>query len=156
MKQKPPRLIFLLNSAQRHLQQWMALQTATLFGKQQAIPTPAQAGVLFVLAKQDGATMGHLAQELDLAPSAVSGLIQRMEALEWVARRACPDDGRTQRVWLTSLGGDQLEPLRQGMKRINQRLTAGFTEAELATVARWLRHVQQLDAADADGAPSHE
>ncbi|MDE1998196.1 MAG: hypothetical protein KGI52_04620, partial [Burkholderiales bacterium] len=67
-----------------------------------------------------------------------------------------PDDGRTQRVWLTSLGGDQLEPLGQGMKRINQRLTAGFTEAELATVARWLRHVQQLDAADADGAPSHE
>ena len=29
--------------------------------------------------------MGQLAQALDLAPSAVSGLIQRMEALEWSA-----------------------------------------------------------------------
>jgi hypothetical protein len=34
--------------------------------------------------------------------------------------------------------------LRTATQSINQRLTAGFTDAELHTVARWLEHVQTL------------
>ena len=95
---------------------------------------------------QDLAGRGHVgAQALDLAPSAVSGLVQRMEALGWVHRRPCPEDGRTQRVWLRPEGQAVLPFIRQATQRINAQLTAGFTEAELATVARWLTHVQHLD-----------
>jgi DNA-binding MarR family transcriptional regulator len=141
-----PKLIFLLNSAQRRLQQWIAVQQAHVVADGLVPPSPAQSGVLFVLAKGDGATMGHLAQTLDLAPSAVSGLIQRMEALGWVLRRPCPEDGRTQRVWLLPDGQAQLPWLKQAMQRINAQLTAGFSDEELTTVARWLNHVQQLDA----------
>lgn len=155
--QNKPRLIFLLNSAQRRLQQWMARQTDAAAGPgpktaaaaaapAAAMPTPAQSGVLFTLARTDGATMGELAQALDLAPSAVSGLVQRMEALDWVLRQACADDGRTQRVWLLPTGRQRLPALKQATARINARLTEGFTDAELQTVARWLTHVQQLDA----------
>lgn len=143
--QSKPRLIFLLNSAQRHLQQWIAQQTDAAVRAGQQAPTPAQSGVLFALARSDGATMGQLAQTLDLAPSAVSGLVQRMEALDWVARHPCPDDGRTQRVWLCPAGQALLPLIRQATTRINARLTDGFTDAELQTVARWLTHVQQLD-----------
>jgi len=143
--QNKPRLIFLLNSAQRHLQQWIAQQTEAASRQGQQVPTPAQTGVVFALLKGDGATMGELAQALDLAPSAVSGLIQRMEALHWVTRRPCPEDGRTQRVWLLP-AGRQLEPLlRQATTLINARLTEGFTDEEVQTVARWLRHVQRID-----------
>ncbi len=141
-----PRLVFLLNSAQRRLQAWMGVLHAQAVREGQAAPTAAQAGALFVLAKQDGATMGQLATELDLAPSAVSGLVQRLEALGWVQRRPCPEDARTQRVWLMADGQAQLAPLRHTLSHINAQLTAGFTEAELQTVARWLTHVQQLDA----------
>lgn len=144
-----PRLVFLLNSAQRRLQAWMGAQHAESIQEGQPSPSAAQAAVLFVLARQDGATMGQLATELDLAPSAVSGLIQRMEALAWVLRHSCPEDARTQRVWLQASGQSQLAPLRKALSRINAQLTAGFTEAELQTVARWLTHVQQLDAAPA-------
>lgn len=146
--QNKPRLIFLLNSAQRHLQQWIAQQTESASRQGQQAPTPAQSGVLFALAKSDGATMGELAQALDLAPSAVSGLIQRMEALDWVARQPCPDDGRTQRVWLLPAGQQLMPLLRQATNRINARLTEGFTDAELQTVARWLSHVQRIDQAE--------
>ena len=146
--QSKPRLIFLLNSAQRHLQQWIAHQTEAASHAGQQAPTPAQSGVVFALAKSDGATMGELAQALDLAASAVSGLIQRMEALDWVARHPCPDDGRTQRVWLRPAGQKLLPLLRQATTRINASLTEGFTEDELQTVARWLTHVQQLDQVD--------
>ncbi|MEP6505642.1 MAG: MarR family winged helix-turn-helix transcriptional regulator [Betaproteobacteria bacterium] len=141
----PPRLIFLVNSAARRLQQCIAarqLEAARALG---AAPTAAQGGVLFVLDKGDGATMGELALALDLAPSAVSGLVQRMEALEWVVRRACPDDARTQRVWLLPAGRRALPALYEALARLNRQIKAGFTDAELQTVARWLRHVQQLD-----------
>lgn len=149
MTPKRPRLVFLLNSAQRRLQAWIGAlhaQTAPSRHEGHAPPTAVQAGVLFVLARQDGATMGQLATELDLAPSAVSGLVQRLEALGWVQRRPCPEDARTQRVRLLAAGRAQLPPLREALALINERLTAGFTEAELQTVARWLTHVQQLDA----------
>jgi DNA-binding MarR family transcriptional regulator len=142
---RPPRLIFLLNSAQRRLQQWMGVQQAHAARTGAGTPTAAQGGALFVLAREDGATMGTLATALDLAPSAVSGLVQRMEALDWVQRRPCENDGRTQRVWLQPAGQAQLAPLKQALARINARLCEGFTEAELQTVARWLQHVQSLD-----------
>lgn len=95
---------------------------------------------------QKALTTGQLAQALDLAPSAVSGLIQRMESLDWVARHPCPEDGRTQRVWLRPAGQQLLPWLKQSTTRINARLTAGFSDEELQIVARWLTHVQQLDA----------
>lgn len=142
-----PRLVFLLNSAQRCLQQWMALQQAQAADPAGVAPTPAHSGVLFALEKTDGVTMGHLARALALAPSAVSGLVQRMEALDWVLRQPCPQDARTQRVWLRPDGRAQLPALRQALTRINARLGDGFSDAELQTVARWLRHVQKIDGA---------
>jgi len=143
-----PRFIFLLNSAQRRLQQWINSQQADTCATGGTTPTAAQGGVLFVLAREDGATMGQLAEALDLAPSAVSGLVQRMEALAWVHRQPCPQDGRTQRVWLSPAGQAQLAPLQATLARINRQLTAGFTDTELQTVARWLTHVQKLPLND--------
>ena len=144
----PPRLIFLLSSAQRRMQQFIAAEQDRAARAGPAVPSPAQSGVLFVLAKEDGATMGRLAQSLDLAPSAVSGLVQRMEALDWVARRADEHDARTQRVWLLPAGSAQLPALRKALGRINERLTAGFTAEQLQTVGRWLEHVQTLKDSD--------
>jgi DNA-binding MarR family transcriptional regulator len=145
-RQAPPRLIFLLNSAQRKLQLWIAALQAQAAAQGEVVPTPAQAGLLFALAQTNGATMSELSQALDLVPSAVSGLVQRSEALSWVERRACPNDGRTQRVWLLPAGQAQLPRLKPITLQINRRLTEGFTDDELAVVARWLMHVQQLDA----------
>jgi DNA-binding MarR family transcriptional regulator len=148
MAERPPRLIFLLNSAQRRLQQFIAGEQDRAARAGLAAPTPAQSGVLFVLAREDGATMGRLAKALDLAPSAVSGLVQRMEALGWVERRVSETDARTQHVWLQPTGSAQLPALRKALGRINERLTGAFTPDELQTVARWLEHVQTLGDPD--------
>ena len=144
----PPRLIFLLNSAQRRLQQWMAAQQERAARDERRVPSPAQSGVLFVLAREDGVTMGRLAQALDLAPSAISGLVQRMESLSWVERRPCDNDARTQRVWLCAQGSEQLPLLRKALARINHRLAGDFSAGELRIVARWLEHVQALGDSD--------
>lgn len=141
-----PRLIYLLNSAQRHLLQWMAAHQASHV--QTPSPTTSQGGLLFVMEKSDGITMGQLAQALDIEAPGISGLVQRTEALGWVKRRPCPDDGRTQRVWLTPKGHQQIPLLKQALARINAQLTSGFTDAELHTVARWLAHVRHLPFPD--------
>lgn len=140
-----PRLVFLLNSAQRHLAQWIAQQASDLPEMTGAAPSPAQSAVLFLLARSDGLSMGELADGLDLAPSAVTGLVQRMEAAGLAERRACPTDARAQRVWLRPQGQALLPVLQQATQRINARLTDGFTPEEIAVVGRWLSHVRTLD-----------
>lgn len=147
-----PRLIYLLNSAQRHLQQWVGHQQAqAALQIQGPAPSAAQAGALFVLKQHDGVSMGQMAQLLGLEPPAVSGLVGRIEALGWVTRRPCPDDRRTQRVWLLPAGQALLPELQRAMARINLALTQGFTPDELTVVARWLEHVRQLPT---DAAPT--
>lgn len=144
MPPQPPRLVFLLNAAQRRLQHLVCTEQLRLSRDSETAPSPAQGGLLFVLQQADGRTMGEIAQALDLAPSAATGLVQRSEALAWVRREACPLDARTQRVWLQARGRDQLPLLRSAVQRINRRLSAGFSTTELATVARWLEHVQRI------------
>jgi len=133
-----PRFIFLLNSSQRRVQQWIASQGQE--GLQLSAP---QAGVLFMLERQDGRLMGELAQQLDLVPSAVSGLVERMQKLGLVERKACAVDGRAQRVWLTDQGRAQLPRLHEVTARAQEKFSQGFRREELAIVERWLKRVRQ-------------
>lgn len=135
-----------MNGAQRRLQQWIQLQSEREPRLGEDAPTPAQCGVLFYLGKSDGATMSELAEALELVPSAISGLVQRMEASGWVTRSASADDGRSQRVWMTPAATELLPTLLRVNQRINGQLTQGFSDEELATVARWLSHVRNLES----------
>ena len=129
------RLIYLLNVAQRRLQRWMASQPENEV-------TPAQAGLLFILGKQDGVLMGEAGAALDLGPPGISGLVDRMTAASLIKRRADPDDGRAWRLWLTPAGRAAMAQSKAGLTEVNARLTEGFTEAEINVVARWLTTMQ--------------
>src|SRR4051794_41639819 len=91
------RLIYLLSVAQRRLQRWMAAQPSSEV-------TPAQAGLLFILGKQDGALMGEAGTALDLGPAGISGLVDRTAAAKLIERRAHREDGRAPRGWRTPQG----------------------------------------------------
>jgi DNA-binding MarR family transcriptional regulator len=131
-----PRLVFLLNIAQRRLQRWMAAQTDA------SGVTAAQAGLLFVLGQRDGVLMGEAGAALDLGPPGISGLVDRMTAANLIKRRADPDDGRAWRLWLTPAGRAALARSKEGLSEVNARLSAGFSEAEIDVVARWLTSLQ--------------
>ncbi|MDE5457109.1 MarR family transcriptional regulator [Bradyrhizobium sp. CSA112] len=130
------RLVFLLNVAHRRLQRWIAAQT------QQSGVTAAQSGLLFVLGQRDGVLMGEAGAALDLGPPGISGLVDRMTAANLIKRRADPDDGRAWRLWLTPAGRAALAQSKAGLAEVNARLTAGFSEAEIDVVARWLTSLQ--------------
>jgi DNA-binding MarR family transcriptional regulator len=134
----PPnrRLMFLLSAANRRVQRWIESEMAGGL-------TSAQSGVLFVLGRGDGAAIGEVAEALDTAPSAMSGLIDRMERAGLVERRADPADGRGQRIHMTGKGREAREAAKAGLAQINAKITEGFSEAEIDTVARWLTSLQQ-------------
>lgn len=130
------RLIYLLNVAQRRLQRWMAAQP----GKE---VTPAQAGLLFILGKQDGILMGEAGAALDMGPAGISGLVDRSAAAKLVERRADREDGRAWHVWLTPKGRAALAQAKTSAAQVNAVLTDGFTNAEIDVVARWLTSIQE-------------
>lgn len=135
----PPdrRLIFLLNAGHRRVQRWIEGKMAAKGGL-----TAAQSGVLFYLGDQDGVLIGEAADALDLAPSAMTGLIDRMTRAGLVERRADPKDGRAMRLHLTDKGRAAREQAKAGLEGINAHLTEGFTDAEINVVARWLASLQ--------------
>lgn len=129
------RLIYLLSVGQRRLQRWMAAQPSSEV-------TPAQAGLLFILGKQDGVLMSEAGAALDMGPAGISGLVDRSAAARLVERRADREDGRAWRVWLTPKGRTALAQAKTDAAAINAALTEGFTSAEIDVVARWLTSIQ--------------
>jgi len=137
---KSPRFVFLVNQAYRKLQRW----TETRPGTWEGIST-AQVGLLFLLASRNQATIGEIAQALQVAPAATTNLSKRMEAAGLIERIADQDDGRVTRLRLTQSGEDASAKSREMLKELNKRISDGFSNEELATVARWLSHVSDLE-----------
>jgi DNA-binding MarR family transcriptional regulator len=134
--QNQPRLIYLLNVAQRRLQRFAAQRS------EGGGITPAQTGLLFVLGKEDGVLMGEAGQALDLGAAGISGLVDRMVAARLVERRADAADGRAWRIHLTVKGRAMLARAKAETAELNARLMEGFSREEIDIVARWLSSFQ--------------
>jgi DNA-binding MarR family transcriptional regulator len=129
------RFIYLLNIAQRRLQQWTISEETGL--------TSAQAGALFQLDHERGVLIGDVARTLGMGPSGISGLVDRMEAAGLVTRVPDSLDGRAVRLVLTEGGQAARTVAKRLAGVINARLIEGFTSDELDVVARWLNHVTE-------------
>jgi DNA-binding MarR family transcriptional regulator len=136
----PPRFVMLLNRAQRAVQRWIETRPGAWDGA-----SSAQAGMLFFLASRNGAVIGEIAQALQVAPAAVTNLSKRMEAANLVERFADADDGRLTRLRLSPDGQRAKDKATKVLEDLNARLSDGFSPDELATVARWLAHVVELE-----------
>jgi DNA-binding MarR family transcriptional regulator len=128
------RLFFLPSAGLRRVQRWVERRARDEGGL-----TGTQAGLLFMLGKDGGVLIGEAAETLDVAPSAMSGLVDRMERANLIERRADARDGRAQRLYLTDAGRLGREKAKAALAELNDRLADGYSEAELAVVARWLR-----------------
>lgn len=139
------RLVYLLNVGQRRLHRWSQARTAA------GGVTPAQAGLLFFLAKNDGALTNEAAAALDLKAPGMSGLVDRAERAGLIERHADETDRRVSRLWLTKDGRTALKRTKSSLADLNARLTEGFTASEIDVVARWLGSLQdKFPAVDED------
>lgn len=131
------RLVYLLNVGQRRLNRWIEAK----FGAEGGASV-AQGGALFFLSRNDGALIGEISAALDLAPSAMTGLADRMVKAGLIERRRDEKDARSMRVYITDPGREALKQANRGLAAINVQLAEGFSESELEVVARWLGSLQ--------------
>jgi DNA-binding MarR family transcriptional regulator len=137
----PPRFVFLLNRAHRAVQRWVETRPSAWEGA-----SSAQAGLLFFLRSRRNATIGEIAAALDVAPAAVTNLSKRMQAADLVERVSDEHDARMTRLQLTPSGETASAQADRALQELNAHLKAGFTDAELAVVARWLAHATTLES----------
>ncbi len=130
-----PRFIYLLTVAQRRVQSAIhGSGDDKMTGK-----TAARAGLLFALHPSGAGTpMAALGADLDMGPSTLSGLVDRMARDNLVRRQPDPDDGRAWLIALTDAGKTARTEAARATRQLNDRLAEGFSDAELAIVVRWL------------------
>jgi DNA-binding MarR family transcriptional regulator len=94
-------------------------------------------GVLGRLRHKDSRTLGDLAEELDVSPRNITGLVDHLEEDGLVERYPDPEDRRAIRVRLAPAGKQKLADIKKEMGNQRHGLVAGFTDEEL----KQLRHL---------------
>jgi DNA-binding MarR family transcriptional regulator len=80
-----------------------------------------------------------LARRAGLHPATMTGILDRLERGGWVARERDPDDRRAVVVRTRRERGAELFRLYSGMNTSMDELCAGYSDAELALIADFLR-----------------
>ncbi|MGH0035922.1 MAG: MarR family winged helix-turn-helix transcriptional regulator [Myxococcota bacterium] len=129
----PRRLYFLLNRAQQALRRRADRHCIEALG----IST-LQAGAIFFVGANPGCGQRELAAGIGQQESATTGLVGRLEAGGWLARRRRERDARVQELHLTRSGRRMIERLGPLLSELNERVEAGFEARDLDAVARFL------------------
>jgi len=128
-----PIFYSLLKVAQRRVERWIEAEAEKLDGL-----SYAQGGLVLFLGRADGAAIGDAAEALDVAPSAMTGLVDRMTRAGFVERRPDPRDGRGQRLHLTEQGWAARNQAVGMLEGLNDRMSEGLSADEARIIARWL------------------
>lgn len=127
------RFFFLINMAQHRMFKFADVQCKERLGL-----SVTQATALIFIAKNEGCLQKELAAVVGQNQSAITGLIGRMQKNDLIDRRACEDDGRASRLYLSAEGQSKLLEVFPLIKELNHKISAQFSDEELETVARFL------------------
>lgn len=130
------RLFYLLNKARHRVYKHADQRTEDDLGI-----SITQLGALMLIKENEGCLLKDMAVSLNLNNSALTGLANRMAQNGLIERRPCPNDGRASRMFLTELGREKVQATKPLIKQLNQAMTAGFTDEEIAVVIKFLNHL---------------
>jgi|PersoiStandDraft_1058852.scaffolds.fasta_scaffold04036_2 DNA-binding MarR family transcriptional regulator len=111
--------------------------------------TPGLFGVLVVIDANPGLKQTTLARAIHLDRSTVVSVIDKLEARKLVARRHADGDRRSNALWLTSDGKALLGKLTGLVRAHEERLVAGFSQADRARLARLLQRILHAKSSQA-------
>jgi DNA-binding MarR family transcriptional regulator len=94
-------------------------------------------GVLWRLRHKGSMTLGDLAEELDVSPRNITGLVDHLESDGLIERYPDPEDRRATRVRLAPAAKQKMAAIKEQMADQRNGLVAGFTPDEL----KELRHL---------------
>ncbi|MDB5581634.1 MAG: MarR family transcriptional regulator [Bradyrhizobium sp.] len=101
--------------------------------------TRSQWWVLAFLSREDGMPQVALADQLDLGKVALGGLIDRLEASGMVARAPDKVDRRVKRIFVTKLGRDLIERIRESVSEAENEILQKIPTPDLQATVRALR-----------------
>jgi len=105
--------------------------------------TRSQWWVLAYLSRHDGMIQSDLAGVLELGKAALGGLIDRLEASEFIERRSDPMDRRVKRIYLTAKGAQTVKEMRSLSHEMSERILAGLSQDERHSLSNMLTLVKQ-------------
>lgn len=114
--------------------------------------TRAQWLALSRIERAQGLTQTELAHELDLEPIAVGRVIDRLQAADFIERRADPGDRRCWRLYLAAKSDAVMAEMKQIASELREEVLTGVSAEELATTMRVMAKVKEtLNQLDKDG-----
>ena len=104
--------------------------------------TRAQWRVLARISRNEGCTQTELAAELEIEKPTLGRLIDRLQANDWVERRADKNDARTKRVFLTSRAQPVLKKMYSLADDVLDAAFSGLTQDQADQLLQSLLHVK--------------
>jgi DNA-binding MarR family transcriptional regulator len=119
--------------------------------------TRSQYSIIAFLSRRDGMTQTAVAPDLALTKVAGGGLLERMEAVGLVERRADESDARVRRVYLTRKGTRITQKIRELVDPIEAEMLAPIGDAELDGAIHTLAVIKGmlLELGDGNGAAAN-
>ncbi|MDA1323277.1 MAG: MarR family transcriptional regulator [Proteobacteria bacterium] len=104
--------------------------------------TRAQWRVLARISRKEGCTQTELAAELEIEKPTLGRLVDRLQANDWVERRADETDARTKRIFLTSRAQPVLKKMYSLADDVLDGAIAGLTREQADQLLQSLLHVK--------------
>jgi DNA-binding MarR family transcriptional regulator len=104
--------------------------------------TRAQWRVLARISRKEGCTQTELAAELEIEKPTLGRLVDRLQANDWVERRADENDARTKRIFLTSRAQPVLKKMYSLADHVLDGAIAGLTQEQADQLLQSLLHVK--------------
>lgn len=132
----PSRYIcFKLSKAMRKVQRYYEANLASLE------ITPVQFYVLSSLWETNGLKFKELAQRLSMDGATLTGILDRLEKLGFVARKDDPEDRRSLLVFLTEKAKLHREEFRRLAETLDNEIRDQFEEKDFAVLLRMLDQI---------------
>ncbi|MCT8137131.1 MarR family transcriptional regulator [Anaerobacillus sp. CMMVII] len=118
----------------------------TSYVKEELAPyniAPEQNLIMMLLWEKDGQSQNEIAKQLDKDKTNIARMAQSLEQKGFIRRSSCPNDRRTQRLFVTEEGeklGHSVIPLAE---KFNKIVCHGITDKELAELKRILSKMRQ-------------
>ena len=101
----------------------------------------AQFASLLLLRESPGMSVADVARKVSTARQSANEMLGGLERAGLVERRQHPTDRRSQQIFLTATGLARLEAALPTVQAVEERLSAGFSESDLAVVSTWLHRM---------------
>lgn len=118
-----------------------ASQAATESAVREVGITSAQQAALAVLSDNPGINPAELARRCMVSPQAMNSLLGRLEARGYVQRAPHPKHGTLVEIKLTQPGRAVFEEADALVAKVEERVSAGLSEQDLATVRDLLARI---------------